>query len=402
MQVNASKESIRPIVFFGQGASRSGAPIALLDLLRWWKAETDLPFRVVLSHGGPLAANFAELAPTVVLTEIGAGRSRLVKTIGHMPLLGSCLKNLWHRTVTPGAVGREPSLVYANSLATAPLIERVVPPGVPLLVHVHELERIIQSTAGTEGMARFRSIAQRYIAVSSPVKENLIVNHGIDSSMIEVIPSFIPIEESIPEKSNERRRAMRRGLGIPADVPVVAGCGATEWRKGVDLFVEHADLVRAKLVGTPVHFVWIGKVVDDEFTRSIMRQVRDRGLSSLFHFAGEQEKPVELFPGCDVFVLSSREEAMGLVALEAASVGKPIVCFAGAGGMPDFVAHECGKVVSRMTADALADAVIELVSSVDSRTSLGLRAFEKVRRTHHINVIAPRIVKVVEEVACCS
>jgi glycosyltransferase involved in cell wall biosynthesis len=164
------------------------------------------------------------------------------------------------------------------------------------------------------------------------------------------------------------------------------------------LFVEQADLVRAEFTGSLVHFVWVGKVFDDEFTRSIMRQVRERGLSNVFHFVGEHERPVELFCGCDVFVLSSREEPMGLVALEAATVGKPIVCFAEAGGMPDFVESDCGRAVSPMTGEALARAVVEILSSVELRNLLGRGAFEKVRRTHHIDFVAPQILNVIKDV----
>ena len=313
-----------------------------------------------------------EVAPTVILTEVGIGRSSLVKRIGDLPLLGPWLKSLWHTIVTPRAVGREPSLIYANSVATAQLIQRVVPPGVPLLVHVHELEHAVQLTAGPDGMAAIKSLARRYVAMSSPVRQNLIANHGIDPSMIELISSFIPIDESIVEKADEYRSEMRHSLGIPLNAFVVAGCGATDWRKGVDLFVEHADLVRAQLAGSLVHFVWVGKVFDDEFTRSVMRQVRERGLSSVFHFVGEQQRPVELFCGCDVFVLSSREEPMGLVALEAAMVGKPIVCFAEAGGMPDFVKKRVRQ--NRVTDDGSGAGAGGRRNSFFARTSCFVRA----------------------------
>ena len=349
-----------PVVFFGHGASQTGAPIALLGLLRWLRAKTDLAFRIVLSHDGPLAADFAEFAPTTILTEVGLGRSRLVKRIGHLPLLGPWLKELWHGIVAPRAAGEKPSLIYANSVATARLIRRVVRPGVPLLVHVHELERVIQQAAGPEGMAAIKSLARRYVAMSAPVRQNLIVNHGIDPSRIELIPSFVPIDESKVERAADYRLKMRQTLGIPAHVPVVAGCGTIDRRKGVDLFVEQAGLVHAQRTESAVHFVWVGNAFDEEFSQSVREQVRQRGLSSVFHFVGGRQRPVELFCGCDVFVLSSREEPMGLVALEAATVGKPIVCFAGAGGMPDFVNNECGKVVSPMTGEALARAVVEI------------------------------------------
>jgi glycosyltransferase involved in cell wall biosynthesis len=84
------------------------------------------------------------------------------------------------------------------------------------------------------------------------------------------------------------------------------------------------------------------------------------------------------------------------VALEAASVGKPIVCFALAGGMPDFVADDCGRCVSPMTGEALAEAVVEILSSAELRDAMGRRAFQKVRCEHHIDVIAPRILRVIK------
>ena len=360
MSLNSVNGTNRPMVFVGHDASRTGAPIVLLHLLRWLKEHTDLPFRIVLMKGGDLAADFAALAPTVTLTEVSLGRSSLVRRIGRTPLLGPWLKELWHHVVTPRVVEQKPGLVYANTVATARLLRQVVPPGVPLIVHVHELERAIQIAAGSEGMAAIKSLARRYVASSSPVRQNLIVNHGIDPSLIEFISYFIPIDEAIVEKADEYRREMRRMLGIPVNALVVGGCGATSLRKGVDLFVEMARAILAQWVGDPVHFVWVGRLKDDDFTRSVLASVQKWGIGHVCHFVGEHRRPVELFCGCDVFALSSREEPMGLVALEAAMVGKPIVCFAEAGGMPDFVKDECGRAVSPMTGRALARAVMEL------------------------------------------
>jgi glycosyltransferase involved in cell wall biosynthesis len=398
MSLNSIDGTNRPMVFVGHDASRTGAPIVLLHLLRWLKENTDLRFRIVLMNGGDLAADFAALAPTITLNEVGVGRTGLVRRIGKTPLLGPCLKGLWHHIVTPRVVEQRPKLVYANTVATARLLRQVVAPGVPLIVHVHELERAIQIAAGSEGMASIKSLARRYVAASPPVRDNLIARHGVDQSLIETVPSFIAVDESIVKQSEARRQEMRRSLGIPVNALVVGGCGATGSRKGVDLFVEMARAISAQRVGDPVHFVWVGRLNEDDFTRSVLASVRQWGLAHVSHFVGEHHRPVELFCGCDVFALSSREEPMGLVALEAAMVGKPIVCFAEAGGMPDFVRNECGRTVSPMTGGALAQAVIEILSSFELRASLGRRAFEKVRRTHNIDLVAPRILKVIKDV----
>jgi glycosyltransferase involved in cell wall biosynthesis len=388
-----------PVLFLVPDASRTGAPLALLHLLRWFKTNTDLQFRILLYRNGPLADDFAALAPTVTLTEVGVGRSDLVRRIGKLPAVGQILRWLWHHVVTPRAVNQPTSVVYANSVAAAWLLRQVSPPGLPLVVHVHELEHGIQTAAGPHGMATIKSLARRYVAVSRPVRENLVANHGIDPSLIECISSFLVIDELVATKSEAHRNAVRRSLNIADEAAVVAGCGATEWRKGVDLFAEMAGVVRTKLTGRPIHFVWVGTVIEDDFTHSVRRRIEELGLASFWHFVGEQPNPVEWFCGCDVFVLSSREEAMGLVALEAASVGKPIVCFTEAGGASDFVANECGRAVSPMTGEALAQAVVEIISSAELRKAMGRCAFQKVRRVHHIDVVAPRILKLIRNLS---
>lgn len=396
MRSNSFSDKERAITFLVPDASRSGAPIQLLHLLRWFKSHSDLNFRIVLFQDGPLAADFSALAPTVTLTEVGFRRSRLVRKIGKIPVLGSGLKRLWHRVVTPQAVNASPSLFYANSVTSANLIRSIVRTGAPLMVHVHEMERAIQTTVGSRGMANLKALAQHYVATSLPVRRNLITSHGIEPALIDLIPYGFPIDTAVVENREIHRRTVRERLGIPAHAAVVAGCGATEHRKGVDLFVDMARLVRDQLKDVLVHFVWVGRVLNDAFTRSVMCKVRESGLSSVCHFVGEQTLPIEFFCACDVFALPSREEPMGIVALEAASLGKPIICFAGAGGMPDFVGTECGTVVTPMTAEALAGALIDMLSASERREALGRRAFEKVRKDHHIDVVAPRILKVIQ------
>lgn len=390
--------------------------MVLLHLLRWLKAHTRLAFRIVLLEGGVLAPEFAALAPTVTLNEVGLGRARWVRRIGRIPGFGPWLKSVWHHLVSPRAVAanghrhhrrqqqrQAPRVVYyANTVATASLLRQLVPSGVPLIVHVHELERAIQVAAGHEGMMTVKALARRYVAASPPVRENLVARHGVDRSLIETIPEFITIDESVANQAETHRQTMRRELGIPAGALVVGGCGATGWRKGTDLFVETAHAVTAATRGTdanPVHFVWIGKVADDDFTRATLARVREWGLESVCHFVGERPRPAELFCGFDVFALPSREDPMPLVALEAAAVGRPIVCFAGTGGMPAFVEDECGRVVFPVTGEALAAAVVELLDSSELRTAMGRRAFAKVRSAHQVEQTAPRILKLIEETA---
>ena len=57
-----------PILFVGHEASRTGAPIALLRFMRWFKENIGWPFSCLLLDGGPLVSDFESLCPTNVLS----------------------------------------------------------------------------------------------------------------------------------------------------------------------------------------------------------------------------------------------------------------------------------------------------------------------------------------------
>jgi glycosyltransferase involved in cell wall biosynthesis len=98
----------------------------------------------------------------------------------------------------------------------------------------------------------------------------------------------------------------------------------------------------------------------------------------------------------DVFALTSREDPYPLVCLEAAALGKPIVCFAGAGGAPEFVEQDCGFVVPYFDVTAMAGRIASLLESADCRIKMGAAARRKVAERHDISVAAPRILEIIE------
>jgi glycosyltransferase involved in cell wall biosynthesis len=82
--------------------------------------------------------------------------------------------------------------------------------------------------------------------------------------------------------------------------------------------------------------------------------------------------------------------------LEAAALEKPIICFAGAGGMPEFVEDDCGFVVPYLDITAMAERVACLLDSPECRLKMGEAACRKVAQRHDISVAAPRIMEIIE------
>ena len=211
-----------------------------------------------------------------------------------------------------------------------------------------------------------------------------------------MVYTFIDIGKSEKINSGNHREIMRNQLKIPQDAFVVCSSGTTDWRKGADLVVQIGKNVFSKTTA-PIYFIWIGGDKEGLEFQKLYYDLTKLNLQNKIHFLGTKENPLEYFAMADVFMLCSREEPVGIVALEAASLGKPILCFDQAGGMPEFVEDDCGFILPYLDLDAMADHIIRLQKDRTLLHKLGENAARKVHR-HDINIACKEIEKLIYSV----
>ncbi|MBU1125772.1 MAG: glycosyltransferase family 4 protein, partial [Candidatus Omnitrophica bacterium] len=89
--------------------------------------------------------------------------------------------------------------------------------------------------------------------------------------------------------------------------------------------------------------------------------IKERGLVNRCILTGWQEDVSSIFPLLEVFVLSSLNEAVGMVLIEAQMMRIPVVATA-VGGIPEIIQHQkTGLLVPPADAHALSRAVITLL-----------------------------------------
>ena len=378
----------RGILFVSHDATRTGAPIALLHLLRWFKKNGDRPFSVLLGGGGELVGDFEELANTWSMDcsrwRPDALRRGLLTAAG----LGAWGRRAEERDVRRFAARRSPALVYANSIASARVID-VLAPQASILTHVHELDFMFDALS-SPSLALLLGKTSQFVACSCAVRENLIRGHEVAPERVETVHESIPVDQVAAQRP---RGHVLQELHIPADALLVVGSGTTSWRKGSDLFIQLARVISRQRPG--VYFAWIGGGSLLEFAQA-EHDIRAAELGKKIRFTGGVATPADYLAAADVFVLTSREDPYPLVCLEAAVLQKPIVCFANAGGMPEFVEGDCGFVVPYLDVAAMADRVIYLLDSSERRLTMGAAARRKVAQRHDISKAAPRILEIIE------
>jgi glycosyltransferase involved in cell wall biosynthesis len=390
---DTSRRSLRGLVevtaralFISHQASRTGAPIVLLHFLRWLAANSRLRFEVLLAEDGELRSEFADVAPTSVLDpwEDDASVAVLLARVRRRWTLSRLAKRPW-------------DVVYTNTITNGAILRALAGRTPPAICHVHELDTAIRHF-GQSNLDDVRRHTRKYVACSHVVRNNLVDNYGIDRSAVDVVHECIPIPPDSLSADVEARRRVCGELGIPADALIVGAAGTTDWRKGSDLFVHIARTMRYHRPDLPTHFIWVGGrgPGTDRFAQ-LQHDLRTLGLQSVVHFLGQRDNPLDYFRAFDVFALTSREDPFPLVCLEVASVGKPIVCFDGAGGEKEFVEDDCGFVVPYLDLDGMAARLVTLLEDGDRRRLFGRAAAAKVRLRHDVERIAPRLLAIIEE-----
>ena len=171
--------------------------------------------------------------------------------------------------------------------------------------------------------------AARVLAVTQSERRQL-VGIGVDDKLIRVVGNPIDLEEFEPLPARGRFRE-RHGLG---ERPVVMFLGKLTPRKRVDVLVEaFASLGRDTALVIAGNDLGAG--------RALRSLVERQGLAARTLFTGllPGRLRVEALADADVVVYPSRDEAFGLVPLEALLSGTPVIVADDAG---------CGEVIARV------------------------------------------------------
>ncbi|MFN7140639.1 MAG: glycosyltransferase [Limisphaerales bacterium] len=350
-------------MFVSHDASRTGAPMVLLNLIKWIRANTDYGVSILLRGGGALEEEFRALGETHVLAD-ACGNPKFVQGV---------------------------SLIYSNTCTNGAFIEGLPYGTIPIVTHVHELPAVIESY-GSANWELVRKQSSHFIACSEAVKAGLL-GLGVLPEKLSTIHESIPVAEVLQKAGRRTREQIKAWHGWERYEHIVAACGVADWRKGADLFLRVAQAVKVKSGGTSnILFLWIGIVPPDERGKLLLNDARLLGIEDTIHFLGEESNPFPYLNACDVFCLTSREDPFPLVMLEAAALGKPIVCFQGAGGGEEFSRRGGGVAVPFIDVEGMAASVLDLIQGEKARKKLGKAAARLVAENFDLTVIAPQVL----------
>ncbi len=259
------------------------------------------------------------------------------------------------------------------------------------LLHVHHA-----NTAAIVGMlaARYLGIPFSFTAHGSDILlENHLLEEKLDQARFVVTVSDYN-RTYLKDSCNGRLprvEVVRTGvdldrfkvpvLRLEKEKPRILSVGRLHAVKGFDHLVTALARVRERDLDFEC-----GLVGDGPEREALEARIRDLGLEEHLHLAGAvgPEAMPPVYAGADVFVLPSLSEGLPVVLMEAMACGLPVVA-THITGVPELVEDGVsGLLVPPAEPDALADALVRLLSDPETRRKMGRAGRRRVERSFNV------------------
>jgi glycosyltransferase involved in cell wall biosynthesis len=377
------------ILCINAGNSRTGAPILFIKLLQFFKNNYAVNLTILTTTNGALIEEFKSTG-TTYQWDGGFENINLFDKFYFTRLCKRAIfkifgvkRDTFQDKIVLEINKQKIDLIYANSVASLSLLEEIrkrISLNCKTVLHIHELEIAINQFSNVKLLIESGKFIDHYIVVSNAVRNLLVQKFKMDENCISLIYGGVDPKPKIESKD--------------LTVFTICGCGTLDWRKGIDIFIQLAALFKDE---DGINFLWIGGNPDSLDYKKVMYDI-DRLKLKNITITGEVNNPLDYMASANVFVLTSREDPFPLVCLEAASIGKPIICFDQSGGMPEFVSNACGYIVPYLSVESIKEKIYYLKKNKNIAEKFGNNAFERVNKFYTIDVIAPQIMQLFDKI----
>lgn len=256
-------------------------------------------------------------------------------------------------------------LIHCHESAPA-LVANIARAGraIPLAVTYHGSE--------PERIAAFGRIASKCDLVITPSHrsaEDLATIGDVPHDRLKVIGLGVT---PAPDDSAEDIAKLRNELLGDGD-RVIVTLARLLHQKGIDILID--CVAKLKETHPGYRFVVAGDGPDEATLHSL---AQEKGLGEHLNFVGRTDRPIRYLRAADLFLLTSRWEALPFTIAEAFQAGTPAVATA-CSGVVELIDETVGAVVPIGDIDAICEAVTNILSDEPRRAVLAANALERSR-----------------------
>lgn len=167
------------------------------------------------------------------------------------------------------------------------------------------------------------------------------------------------------------RTEYRNKIGIPEEAFLVLSVGELNANKNHEVVIR----ALAQLNNANVHYALVGKGGLKDKLASVANEM---GVSQNVHFLGFRSDVACVYKVADCFIHPSKREGLPVAIMEAMSSGVPVIC-SNIRGNTDLIEDKVNGIVVDSTPEAVASAILDIISDVQSRDKYIENSKEKIK-----------------------
>lgn len=254
--------------------------------------------------------------------------------------------------------------------------------------------------AGVGGGRKIKRLLGRfihtYIAISDAAAQEISAL-GIGGPRLATIFPGVELQKFVCTSEID---AIRSELDIPTANKLIASFSRIELGKGQYELIMAASLILREF--PLVTFLVVGDDIDDKgkYRAELEKLVRGLSLTRQIKFLGWRENIPQLLAGIDIFVHcpSTVIEGLSIATLEAMASGKPTVVTSSGGLKETTVDGETGYVVQGNDVEALAKALLNLLTNKELAQKMGANARKRAESYFDIEKNVKKMEEILESI----
>jgi glycosyltransferase involved in cell wall biosynthesis len=303
------------LLLVGHDAFPAGAQLLLLAIGRALMQANGVEIEFLLLGDGALLPQHQALTPTTMLRD-------------GVDLAGQA----------SALAGQGFAAAIVNTSVAAIMVQPLAEAGLACTLLVHELPRLLRERNLVDAVLEAVRAAGSVVFGAAHVRDRFAELAPLSDGRAIILPQglYCPVDAA-------GRAGRRARLRLPDKAVLAVGIGYGDLRKGFDLFMQAWRVANASR-GAAIHMLWVGDI-HPTMHAYLGAEMAIAGATGTFHHMPFAADGAEWLAAADVHLLTSREDPLPSVVMEAMSAGVPTIAFEESGGAPDLL-RDCDAGIS--------------------------------------------------------